>query len=169
MEKKKTLKWMVMMMAFFLLMPFNGCKDDDDDDDGTLDYVGTWQMTDNEGGMEMKQTIVLTANAFTVTMQVKIGDVWVTVNTMEGTFTVDGSMLNITITKVGMLDDESNQMVYYTKASPEWATILAEDIEMPETFEAKYIVAGNTLTMIIDDNDDGVYDPVEEGEVYTKG
>ncbi|RRG22970.1 hypothetical protein DWB61_05900 [Ancylomarina euxinus] len=148
----------------------NSCNNDDDDDDDDnkiSSYVGTWQLTD-EGGLE-KQVLVITESTFKMTMKLYFEDQWVDIMLVEGSYTVDGNMFTLTITRLGMIaDEETLEMVYFTPDDPEWDLLLGDEFEIEGRFEAKFVVSGNKLTIITDDNDDGVFDPIEEGETFTK-
>jgi hypothetical protein len=65
-------------------------------------------------------------------------------------------------------DEETLVMVYYTPDDPEWDMLLDDDFELEESFEVKFEVTGNQLLIISDDNGDGIFDPVEEGETFTR-
>lgn len=164
------LKWMVMVLAVCLLAPLGSCGDDDDDDDnGGAPYIGTWERMESEvPGEEMKQVLVITATTFQVKMQMQLLQQWVDFMVIEGTYTQNGDMWTLTITRVGVMKDDLSGLEYYTSDDAEWQAILDDEVEMPESFNAKYTIDGDKLTVIFDDNGDGTYDPVEEGVVFTK-
>lgn len=158
---------MVLMMC--LMFSVNSCKDDDDDDGNgnhvIPSYVGTWELGDDE----FMQELVITESTFKMTMALYIDNEWIDIMSVQGNYTVDGDIFMLTITKLGIIaDEETYEMVYYYPDDPEWDLLLDDEFEIEDQFEVKFVVSGNTLTVISDDNDDGVFDPVEEGETFTK-
>ena len=164
MKNSKRISWMVVSMAFLLLLPFGSCKIDD----AHAAYEGTWERTvDNSDGIG-KQVLTINPSSFSMTMKVGILNLWLDVSTIEGTYTVNGDFFDLTVTRIGVPSEDYKTMTYYTKADAQWATMLADVAEIDENFRAKFSVSGNQLTVITDDNNDGTYDPIEEGEVFTK-
>lgn len=158
---------MVLMMC--LMFSVNSCKDDDDDDGNgnhvIPSYVGTWELGDDE----FMQELVITESTFKMTMALYIDNEWIDIMSVQGNYTVDGDIFMLTITRLGIIaDEETYEMVYYYPDDPEWDMLLDDEFEIEDHFEVKFVVSGNTLTVISDDNDDGVFDPVEEGETFTK-
>jgi len=155
-----------MLMVFGLLSPLGSC-DKDDDDSNALAYVGTWwRMEDDTPGEEIKQVLDITASTWEMKMQfLEAGD-WINFVIIKGTSSETNKNLTLTITEIGVLENPL-KMDFYTPSSPEWETVLA-DIEMPETVLAEYIVAGNTITFIIDGNADGIFDPIEEATTFAR-
>ncbi|RZT95773.1 hypothetical protein EV201_0398 [Ancylomarina subtilis] len=164
------MRWLTVVLMMCLVFSVNSCKNDDDDngDNATPSHVGTWQLLD-DGGLE-KQVLVITESTFKMTASVYIEDEWVDFMIVEGSYSVDGNIFMLTITRLGVIaDEETYEMVYFTPDDlEEWELLLEEEFEMEDHFEAKFVVSGNKLTIITDDNDDGVFDPIEEGETFTK-
>ncbi|RXQ95850.1 hypothetical protein EO244_05955 [Ancylomarina salipaludis] len=165
------MRWLTVVLMMCLMFSVNSCKDDDDDDGNgnhvIPSYVGTWQLTD-ESGLE-KQVLVITETTFKMTLALYIDEEWVDIMSVQGNYSELGNIFMLTITRLGIIaDEETYEMVYYTPDDPEWDLLLDDEFEIEDQFEVKFVVSGNKLTVISDDNDDGVFDPVEEGETFTK-
>ena len=158
---------MVMGLTLLLLMPLGSCSSDDDDDDAG--FIGTWErMESGDQDVEMKQVLVITATTFEVKMQMELLAQWLDFMVIKGTYTAEGDIMSMTVTQVGLIKEDLSGLQYFSPSDPEWDAILAGEVEMPESFDAKYSVSGDKLTIIFDDNEDGIYDPVEEGVVFTR-
>ncbi|MBI9063866.1 MAG: hypothetical protein JEZ14_17925 [Marinilabiliaceae bacterium] len=151
---------------------------EDIDDDGevytkgseavTPVYQANWAQTflDDEG--EKKMNLTVGAVNFMMSMQFNAQVAWITVIIGEGSIDVNDELKVVTVylTRVGVLNPQTNEMEYYEPDDPGWDDALTNGIGMPESFSLKWSVSGDELTAIIDMNGDGVYD--EDGEVYTR-
>jgi len=158
-----TAKWLILVLIFSLSFSFNSCKDDD-----LPDYVGTWERTDESEMGTIKQTLKITETTFVMNMTLNLLETWVDMMVVKGNLEVDGELFQLTITEVGIPNENFTAIEYFTPDDVNWSQILDEEVEVPESFEAKFVIAGNKLTLITDDNEDGTFDPIEEGEVFTR-
>jgi len=168
-QRKKLMKWLTLALMVCLMCGVSSCSSDGDDDDNTnsTSYVGTWERSDDPGFE--KQVLVITASTFKMTMKLNIEDEWVDLMLVEGSYSVSGDFFTLILTRIGMIaDEETLVMVYYTPDDPEWDMLLDDDFELEDSFKAKFIVSGNKLTIITDDNGDGIFDPVEESETFIR-
>lgn len=167
-------KWFCKSVLLFSLcgLLFTSCGDDKDEPDA--DYVGTWVSveTTSEDGLSAptKNTLVLTANSFSYVSQlyfIKYFDL----AKMEGSITVSGDKVNATVTGFGMASEDvitnENEITVYKEGSSEFNSLI-ESNDIPTSFEVKYSVSGNFLTLSIDENNDGDYTDENETVVYTK-
>jgi len=158
-----TLKGLLLVLIFSLPFSFNSCKDDD-----FPNYVGTWERTVNTELGNGMQTLKITESSFVMNMAVNIASSWIDFMIVKGTLSKEGDIFHLTVTEVGLLNDNLTAIEYFTPDDENWLQILTEEVDVPETFEAKFVISGNTLTLITDDNEDGTFDPIEEGEVFTR-
>lgn len=174
MKMNNSKKWFCKSVLLFSLcgLLFTSCGDDKDEPDA--DYVGTWVSveTTSEDGLSAptKNTLVLTANSFSYVSQlyfIKYFDL----AKMEGSITVSGDKVNATVTGFGMASEDvitnENEITVYKEGSSEFNS-LVESNDIPTSFEVKYSVSGNFLTLSIDENNDGDYTDENETVVYTK-
>ena len=181
MKMNNSKKWFCKSVLLFSLcgLLFTSCGDDKDEPDA--DYVGTWVSvettsesveTTSEDGLfaPTKNTLVLTANSFSYVSQlyfVKYFDL----AKMEGSITVSGDKINATVTGFGMASEDvittENEITVYKEGSSEFNSLI-ESNDIPTSFEVKYSVSGNFLTLSIDGNNDGDYTDENETVVYTK-
>jgi len=131
-------------------------------------YQANWAQTFSDDEGEKKMNLTIGAVNFMMSMQLNAQLGWITVITGEGMLDVNDELLIVTIslTRVGVLNLQTNEMDYYERTDPGWDDVLTNVIAMPETFTLKWSVSGDELTAIIDMNGDGVYD--EDGELYTR-
>ena len=174
MKMNNSKKWFCKSVLLFSLcgLLFTSCGDDKDEPDA--DYVGTWVSveTTSEDGLSAptKNTLVLTANSFSYVSQlyfIKYFDL----AKMEGSITVSGDKVNATVTGFGMASEDvitnENEITVYKEGSSEFNSLI-ESSGIPTSFEVKYSVSGNFLTLSIDENNDGDYTDENETVVYTK-
>ncbi len=166
-QKQFSIKWLSVALIMCLMFSVNSCGNDDDDDgngNNVPSYVGTWELED-DGFM---QELVITESTFKMTLSLFEEDVWIDLMLVEGSYTVSGDIFTLTVTRIGILREDMSGMDYYTPDDPDWDLILEDEFDMDGTFEVKFKVTGNQLTVISDENGDGFFDPVEEGETFTK-
>lgn len=174
MKMNNSKKWFCKSVLLFSLcgLLFTSCGDDKDEPDA--DYVGTWVSveTTSEDGLSTltKNTLVLTANSFSYVSQlyfIKYFDL----AKMEGSITVSGDKVNATVTGFGMASEDvitnENEITVYKEGSSEFNSLI-ESSGIPTSFEVKYSVSGNFLTLSMDENNDGDYTDENETVVYTK-
>ncbi|MGZ2369426.1 hypothetical protein ACXR6G_06540 [Ancylomarina sp. YFZ004] len=171
-QRQNLMKWLTLALMICLMCGVNSCSSSsngDDDDDViiiTSPYVGTWERTDI-AGLE-KQVMVITESNLEMTIKIYVEDVWIDSIVAEASFTVNGNTITLTINRIGMLNDEMTGFDYYTPNDSDWDLILEGELEIDEIFIIKFVVTGNQLLIISDDNEDGVFDAIEEGETFTK-
>jgi len=131
-------------------------------------YKADWGQTFTDSEGEKRMNLTVGATTFMMSMQFNAQLGWITVITGEGLIDVkdEETLVTVQLTRVGVLNDQTNEIDYYEPADPGWDDALTNGIRMPEVFTLKWSVSGDELTAIIDMNGDGVYDA--EGEVYTK-
>lgn len=171
MKMNNSKKWFCKSVLLFSLcgLLFTSCGEDKDEPDA--DYVGTWVSveTTSEDGLSAltKNTLVLTANSFSYLSQLYFIDL----AKMEGSITVSGDKINATVTGFGMASEDEitteNEITVYKEGSSEFNSLI-ESSGIPTSFEVKYSVSGNFLTLSIDENNDGDYTDENETVVYTK-
>ena len=174
MKMNNSKKWFCKSVLLFSLcgLLFTSCGDDKDEPDA--DYVGTWVSveTTSEDGLSAptKNTLVLTANSFSYVSQLYFIE-YFDLAKMEGSITVSGDKVNATVTGFGMASEDvitnENEITVYKEGSSEFNS-LVESNDIPTSFEVKYSVSGNFLTLSIDENNDGDYTDENETVVYTK-
>ncbi len=54
--------------------------------------------------------------------------------------------------------DDMPGMTYFTPDDLEWDELLEDELEIEDHFEAKFVVSGKQLNLIIDANGDGIWD-----------
>jgi hypothetical protein len=169
-QKQFSIKWLSVALIMCLMFSVNSCLSDDDDDNIIEPaHWGIWERIDSSEEGSVKQVLVITASNLRMTMSLLEENVWLDLMVVEGRYTVSGNIFTLTITRLGMIaDEETLVMVYYTPDDPEWDMLLDDDFELEESFEVKFEVTGNQLLIISDDNGDGIFDPVEEGETFTR-
>ncbi len=167
-QRKKLMKWLTFALMTCLMCGVSSCRSDGDDDDPILPYIGTWERGESSEEGTICQELIITETTFTVTMRMEIEGELIDVIFVKGTYSVSGSIFMLTITQFGIRMDEMAEMTFFTPDDFEWDEILEEELEIEDNFKAKFVVTGNQLVLIIDANDDGVFDPIEEGETYTK-
>ena len=162
------MKWLTLALMICLMCGVNSCRNDDDDDVIiiTSPYVGTWERTDI-AELE-KQVMVITESNLEMTMKVYVEDAWIDFIVVEASFSVNGNTITLIINRIGILNDEMTGFDYYTPDDIDWDLILEGELEIDENFIVKFVVTGNQLLIISDDNEDGVFDAIEEGETYTR-
>tara|TARA_R110001583_G_scaffold21807_2_gene82467 strand:- start:6623 stop:7078 length:456 start_codon:yes stop_codon:yes gene_type:complete len=146
----------------------SSCRSDGDDDDPLLPYIGTWERTESSEEGSINQELVITETTFTVTMSMTVDEEWVDLMFIKGTYSVSNNIFMLTITQFGIIMEEGGGMVYFTPDDLEWDELLEDELEIEDSFEAKFVVTGNQLNLIIDENGDGLFDPIMEGETFTK-
>ncbi len=135
-------------LAFIALLTltFTSCNKDEGD---TPDYVGTWVNESIDDSYTITTTLVLTSSTFDMSMTMSYGDIEMEVAGIEGNLSVSGEQFTLTVTRVGMIDYDSYQLVWYSKGEEGWDETLAE-MDMEETMTATYEVEGNQLTVTVD-------------------
>jgi len=151
---------------------------EDIDDDGEVYTKGSeavtpvfqanWAQTFTDDEGEKKMNLTVGAVNFMMSMQFNAQVAWITVIIGEGSIDVNDELKVVTVylTRVGVLNPQTNEMEYFKPTDPGWDDALTNGIGMPESFSLKWSVSGDELTAIIDMNGDGVYD--EDEEVYTR-
>lgn len=164
-QKQFSIKWLTVALVLCLMVGMGACKEDDDN---STSYIGTWERTDDSEFGMVKQVLVISEASFNMSMKINLLNAWMDMMVIKGTYTVNGDIFTLTITEIGVPNEDMSGLVYYTPNDAEWEEILADEAEIEDSFDAKFELSGNTLTIITDDNYDGTFDPVEEGETFTR-
>jgi hypothetical protein len=167
-QREKLTKWLTLALMICLMCGVSSCSSDGDDDDLLLPYIGTWERSENSEMGTICQELVITETTFTVTMSIEMEGELIDVMIIKGTYSVNDDIFMLIITQFGIRMDEISEMTFFTPDDFDWDEILEEELEIGDHFKAKFVVTGNQLVLIIDANDDGVFDPIEEGETYIK-
>lgn len=148
-----------LSLAFFLtlILSFSSCSKDDDEV-AQPSYVGTWTATESMGSMEL----ILSASNYE--SKFYLGPI--PFGGAKGNLSVDGDIMTLTETELGVIDMETGVMTYYKAGSAEY--VENEGDATPE--KSKFSVDGIKLTMKSDDNNDKVYGGTgdEKSIVFTK-
>lgn len=175
----KTLKfsrlWMMASLMALVVIFSTSC---DEDEPVRPDYVGTWETVESvptdEGHVQVKDIITLTETGYanSVQMELALGK-WIDFANLKGTMTVSGDFMNVIVTEIGITSLNmitglpTGVINTYQKGSTEFDALFIT-LGESKTFESKFTVAGNKLTLQTDKNDDGDYLDELETSVYTK-
>lgn len=175
----KTLKFrklcvMASLMALVIIF-FSSCNEDEP---VLPDYVGTWETVESvptdEGHVQVKDIMTFTETGFTNKAQMELAaGKWIDFASMKGTMTVSGDFMNVIVTEIGITSLNmitglpTGVITSYQKGSTEYDALFAQ-LGESKTFESKFTVAGNKLTLQTDKNEDGDYLDELETSVYTK-
>lgn len=176
METLKFRKLCVMASLMALVIIFStSCKEDDP---VRPDYVGTWETVESvptdEGHVQVKDIMTFNETGFTNMAQMELlAGKWVDFASMKGTMTVSGDFMNVIVTEIGITSLNmitglpTGVITSYQKGSTEYDALFAQ-LGESKSFESKFTVAGNKLTLQTDKNEDGDYLDELETSVYTK-
>jgi len=169
-QRQNLTKWLTMALLICLMCGVSSCRSDGDDDDNEpfLPYIGTWERIESSEEGSISLELLITQSAFAVSWSMTLDDEWIDMMLIEGTYSESNNVFILTVIRFGILDEDTLELVFYTPDDIEWDQILDEELEIEDHFEAKFIVTGNELNLIIDANGDGIFDPIEEGETFTK-
>lgn len=169
--------WCKAMAFTAVVLGFStSCKEDDP---VRPDYVGTWEtvesVPDGSGGhVQEKNILILNETSYTSIIQMELSaGKWIDYASLKGTATVTGNFMNVIVTEIGVTSLNmitglpTGVMTTYQKGSDEYDTLMAQ-LKEAKTFESKFMVEGNKLTLQIDINGDGDYMDEQETSVYTK-
>jgi len=141
------------------------------------DYVGTWMViapfTTDYGDISLKKIITFTDRSVAQLGQLQIlSNTWMNYVSMKGSLSVNGNLMTVSITELGMSSSNSlgiptGDIISYQSGSAEFDKLLS-DTGQPGTFSSQYSVLGNQLTLKTDANFDGDYLDANEITVYTK-
>ena len=162
------------LMALIVIFS-TACKDDDP---VLPEYAGTWvtvrAVPTQNGYSQVKEVMTLSENSYSDLLQSQIStDVWTSIFSMGGTMVVSGNLMNVTLTEIGITSLSgvtglpTGVITTYKKGTDEFNQLIT-DKDQPKTFEAKYSISGNKLTIQIDKNGNGDYLDEMETSVYTK-
>ncbi len=152
-----------LSLAFFLsvFFAFTSCSKDDDEAPAQASYVGTWTIVDGFvdgfGAMEM----TLTSNTYQQTIYMGPIPFWGS----KGTISLNGDIMTMTETEVGALTEDGT-MVFYKAGTQDYIDNDGDSTPLV----SKIKVEGNSLTMMNDANEDGVFagEGDEESMVFTR-
>ena len=156
-------------MLFFsvLVLLFSSCSKDDA---VGPDYVGSWSSTTTQSGMSIKDNITFTKDGVTQLSQMSIPttNIWIDFLKATATISVNGSTMTTTFTGIGMIPDSNGSItILYPVGSSDFQTYLTVN-GFTLSYNSKYSVSGNKLTIMNDNNGDGLYTGTDETKVYTK-
>jgi len=149
-----------------------------DDDPVLPDYAGTWStidvLTTEEGSVQVKDIMTFTENSFSDLSQFQISsNTWTNMFSMGGTMVVTGDIMTVTITEIGVTSFSgvkglpTGVITSYKKGTPEFDELITDN-DQPKTFDSKFTISGNKMTLQTDHNGDGDYLDEYETSVYTK-
>jgi hypothetical protein len=167
MKRQNVIKWLTLALMICLMCGVSSCRSDGDDD-STSFYVGTWERTELTDLGTEKQVLVMTENTMFMTVQYNLLGEWIDIMVVKGRFSGSGNLFMLTITEIGIPNEELTVISYYTPDDPEWDLMLENELDLDESFEVKIVLLGNQINLITDDNEDGIFDPILEGEIFTK-
>jgi len=156
-------------MLFFsvLVLLFSSCSKDDA---VGPDYVGSWSSTSTQSGMSIKDNITFTKDGVTQLSQMSIPttNIWIDFLKTTATISVNGSTMTTTFTGIGMIPDSNGSItILYPVGSSDFQNYLTVN-GFTLSYISKYSVSGNKLTIMTDNNGDGLYTGTDETIVYTK-
>ena len=156
-------------MLFFsvLVLLLSSCSKDDA---VGPDYVGSWSSTTTESGLSIRVNMTFTKDGVTQLSQMSIPttNLWMDIIKATATLSVTGSTMTITYTGIGMTSDINGSItVMYPVGSSDFQTYLTVN-GFTLSYISKYSVSGNKLTIMTDNNGDGLYTGTGETTVYTK-
>lgn len=130
------------------------------------DYVGTWvgEHTFPLIGETTRLTATLTEDTWKIMVAIELfADNWFDILGLKGTMIVSESNITLTVTHV-YESIEQGVPAWYGPGTEEFYTILLSLEITSTTFNGKYSVSGDQITLFIDFDDSGVY---EDGEIFT--
>lgn len=168
--------WYKAAIVLAVVVSFNSsCKKDEVI---LPDYAGTWVAVESvpteSGFKQVKDIMTFTETSFSNIGQIQTStDKWVSMASMDGSLSVYGDIMSVTVTEVGVssisgVDGQPTGVITSYKKGTSEFDILIDEMEQPKTFESKFSVTGDQLTLQTDQNDDGDYLDALETTVYTK-
>jgi len=161
-----------ILLFFALVFLFTSCSKDET---VNPDYVGTWSVAITKGGDEIKDNITYTKEGFTETLQIYDATTtkWTTYKTSAGIISIKGTTLTSTYKSIGLAVPDlttgelTGTILTYSEGSDTFNMFFSES-GVPQTFNSQFSVSGNKLTLMTDQNGDGVYTDLGETLVFTK-
>ena len=149
-----------------------------DKDPVLSDYVGTWvaveYLATPDGFSWFRDNWTFTETTYSELIQIQLSnDKWVDYNSMKGSMTVNGKLMNFSITEVGYPSFDTltglptGEIKRYSAGSAVFEHYLLE-IENSFKVSSEWIVSGNHLTNKTDDNFDGDYLDTGETTVFIR-
>jgi hypothetical protein len=164
-----SIKSFILLAAIILFV--SSCTKDDT---VNTSYVGTWSLTLSQSGMSMKDNMTFTKDGFTDIMQINnpVTNKWVDYIKTIGTISVSGSTMTTTYTGIGIstidpLTGPTGTITMYNTGNSNFQSLLTV-AGMPLSFDSKFSISGNNMTMMTDLNGDGDYTDAGETSVYIK-
>jgi hypothetical protein len=156
------MKKLFILLALPLLanFVFTNCSKDDE---AAKDYEGTWVRTATHDDGTETMTLTISGSDITMVSETVDNDNVKSTFAFKGSNSVAGDIMTITINEIGVAGTDG-AIVYYKSGSDEFKAFAENFGDL--TMKIKYSVSGNKLTIISDENGDGVYD--EDSEVWTK-
>lgn len=159
-------KLLVLFVIGAMTLSFWSCEKDEDE----KDYVGTWQETYTDEGIQYKDVYTFTESTFESVTSVNMGTGFVEAGGAKGTMSVSGSTVTLTLTHAGLAEYDMEthtlgELMWYASGTPEFDAFI-EDVGSA-TLNGEYSVSGDTMTMKIDSDGDGAYS-ADETSTLTK-
>ena len=157
-----------ILLFSLLVLLFSACSKEDAVVTGP-DYVGTWSATMTQAGIQVKDKMTFTKDGCTDIIQIynSATNTWIDFMKTIGTISVTGSTMTTTYTGIGVATDLTGTITISAAGSSNFQSLLTEN-GIPLTFNSKYSVTGNKMTIMTDTNGDGLYTGTNETTIYTK-
>lgn len=172
------------LLILLIVAVIMGCEKDEE---GPA-YVGTWEYYEEDEVLQTepiqitlssKMVLTLTTNTWQMIMRIKVPPLisdFENYMGFKGTMTVDGEDVEIVFREVGLreINEETfsfidDEITWYSQATdPNMFGMLFDEYGPSQTtISGKLIVEGGKLTMKMDENQNGQYEP-DEITVFTK-
>lgn len=161
---KAFFKFLVLIAGVISISAFNACSKDDDNEDNP-EYVGTWIQTETQGEVSYRLVLTLSKTEFVHSTQIGSGNTFMDVEGERGTISVDEDEITAKTTSIGEYNYTTNKFVWYNEGTDEFEENYPNAASQISII--KYSVSGNQITLIFDEDEDGVYE-AEESMVYTR-
>ena len=156
----RTLKLPIFAFGIILVILISSCSNDKKIIPG---YIGNWTSAHSETVdgtiVNLKSTLTLSEGKYNENVQIVAGQgVYVDFMKFFCDMAVDGDKMDITITRMGIIevinDQPTGKMLYYDQNDPELEDLLSSS-GISNPFTVQYSVVDNTLTIRSDVNKDG--------------
>ena len=157
-----------ILLFSILVLLFSSCSKEDAVVTSP-DYVGTWSATMTQDGIQVKDKMTFTKDGCTDIIQIynSATNTWIDFMKTIGTISVTGSTMTTTYTGIGVATDLTGTITISAVGSSNFQSLITEN-GIPLTFNSKYSVTGNKMTIMTDTNGDGLYTGTNETTIYTK-
>jgi hypothetical protein len=171
MNKSISIRKSILFFSF-LVFVLSSCSKDDT---VNPEYVGTWSATMVSSGMQIKDNMTFTKDGFSEVGQLYNASTskWINYMKSTGSISINGTTMTVTYKGIGIsaVDPISGyptgSIIMYGSSSTEFQSILSSSGQAI-TFDSKFSVSGNKLTLMTDNNGNGIYTDPGETTEYTK-